>query len=332
MASTRRVVILARRPTAQQFSVEREFGEVAAALSEQNVSYKRAPEVSTGLIRRLRNIAWAARHRDCTVHVAGDIQYCALAIPRQRVLLTILDLAPLHKLRGYRRFLVRLIWYSLPLWWARRVTVISDAVKHELQGEFRWASQKIEVVPCHVSNALTGSPRPALNTPVRILQVGTGENKNLERVIRALADLDVHLRIVGVLTSEQEALLRAHELSFSAVSQLTDDEIRQEYYDADIVVFVSTYEGFGLPVLEAQASCRPVVTSDRSPMREVAGEGAVLVDPLDTLQIRAAVSRLIDDESERRRLVALGRANVERYRLGSVSGEYRRIYDEMSSR
>ena len=60
-------------------------------------------------------------------------------------------------------------------------------------------------------------------------------------------------------------------------------------------MFASTYEGFGLPILEAQAIGRPVITSQQPPMCDVAGKGAVLVDPFDPSAIRHGLERIVQD-------------------------------------
>jgi glycosyltransferase involved in cell wall biosynthesis len=83
--------------------------------------------------------------------------------------------------------------------------------------------------------------------------------------------------------------------------------MRNEYLRADLVAFCSTFEGFGLPIIEAQAMRTPVVSSELSPMKEVAGDGAVLVDPFDVSKIREGILKIINnddfrDESDRKRV------------------------------
>ena len=78
-------------------------------------------------------------------------------------------------------------------------------------------------------------------------------------------------------------------------------------------VFPSLYEGFGLPVLEAQACGCPVVCSNTSSLPEVAGEGALLVDPTDTEALAAAMARLAGDPALRASLVERGFANLKRF-------------------
>jgi len=82
---------------------------------------------------------------------------------------------------------------------------------------------------------------------------------------------------------------------------------------AQVFAYPSLYEGFGFPALEAQACSVPLLASNTSSLPEVAGDGALLVDPLDTSAIAAGLARLLDDVMLRRTLVALGSANLRRF-------------------
>lgn len=82
---------------------------------------------------------------------------------------------------------------------------------------------------------------------------------------------------------------------------------------ARLLVFPSLYEGFGFPVLEAQACGVPVLTSNTSSLPEVAGDGALLVDPLNTAAIAEGIVRLLQDTGLREALIARGTANLARF-------------------
>ena len=82
---------------------------------------------------------------------------------------------------------------------------------------------------------------------------------------------------------------------------------------ARLFCFVSLYEGFGLPILEAQAAGVPVMTANNSSLPEVAGDAAILVDPTDVDAIADAMLRLSSDEPLRQQLIVAGRANVARF-------------------
>ena len=96
-------------------------------------------------------------------------------------------------------------------------------------------------------------------------------------------------------------------------------------------MFASLYEGFGLPILEAQAIGRPVITSDRWSMPEAAGRGARLVDPENVRDMRSAVEHLVTDAAARRELVEHGFANVERFRPAAVAAQYEAVYERVAA-
>ena len=94
-----------------------------------------------------------------------------------------------------------------------------------------------------------------------VFQIGTGFKKNLERVAEALWAVLCHLRIVGRIDDEQTGAQVRYGIDYSCVSNISNEEVINEYYRCDMLVFASTYEGFGLPIVEAQATGRPVVTT-----------------------------------------------------------------------
>ena len=121
--------------------------------------------------------------------------------------------------------------------------------------------------------------------------------------------------------------LEKNRISYSACSQLTEQGIIEEYKACDLVSFVSVYEGFGMPIVEAQWIERPVITSNCSSMPEVAGEGACLVNPRDIYDIRQAVLRIVRDSDYRETLLEKGRQNRQRFSLREVAQQYLNVYD-----
>ena len=114
------------------------------------------------------------------------------------------------------------------------------------------------------------------------------------------------------------------------LGKLTDEELVEAYRRCDMVVFASLYEGFGLPILEAQAMGRPVITSNFGAMREAAGDGALLVDPYSVEAIREAVLRITREPALREDLIAKGLRNAERFRADAVAARYAEIYRGMA--
>jgi glycosyltransferase involved in cell wall biosynthesis len=161
-----------------------------------------------------------------------------------------------------------------------------------------------------------------------ILQIGTHPQKNLETTIKALAGLNCKLRVIKKMTENQRLLVQSLKIDYSNAYNLSDQEIVNEYINADMVVFPSLFEGLGMPILEAQATGRVVITSNRSPMNNVAGEGALLLDdPLDVQAYRNAILQIIEEFSYREKLIREGLKNAKKYTVKAASQRYLGLYN-----
>jgi glycosyltransferase involved in cell wall biosynthesis len=165
----------------------------------------------------------------------------------------------------------------------------------------------------------------------RILQVGTRPNKNLEGVIRAVSTQNCTLHIIGELSEAQRSLLVASGVDYENQVEVDDAAIRQSYEQADLIAFVSLAEGFGLPIIEANALGRPVITSDLPPMRDIAARAACLVDPLSVEQIRLGIRRIIFDEPYRNELIREGYRNATRFSPSTIARQFADLYAEVIS-
>ena len=121
----------------------------------------------------------------------------------------------------------------------------------------------------------------------------------------------------------------ANSIEYSSVADISGAEIVREYERSDMLAFVSTYEGFGLPILEANAVGRPVITGNILSMPEVSGKAACLVDPYRIEDIRAGILRVIDDDAYREQLIAYGRENVKRFSARTIAKQYALLYEEL---
>jgi glycosyltransferase involved in cell wall biosynthesis len=164
-----------------------------------------------------------------------------------------------------------------------------------------------------------------------ILQVGTGRNKNIPRIAEAIDGLRCHLEVIGRLDEPQRQVLSRHGISYSESCGLTTEEVAERYRRCDLVVLASTYEGFGLPIVEANATGRPVITSNICSMPEVAGSAACLVDPFDCASIREGILRVIGDGDYRSHLVAEGFENVKRFQAEVIVAQYAALYRDLMS-
>ncbi|SDX84025.1 glycosyltransferase family 4 protein [Citreimonas salinaria] len=329
VADPLKVVLLMRAPQGRSFSVEAVFTTVADHMPDDiEASYDVSPHVSKGILRRLRaafHARRAARGAD-VAHVTGDTHFVALALPRRRTVLTVHDCEFLDRSRGIKRFILWLFWMWWPVRHAAAITVVSETSKAQLLQWLRLDPARIEVVENPLSKRLPRSERPLDMQRPRLLMIGTEAHKNIARVAEAVADLPVTLAVIGRLPDELRARIGALGVPLDARFDLSDAELAEAYARADILMFPSLSEGFGLPIIEAQSVGRPVVTSDRSPMREVAGDAALLVDPVDPDTIRAAVVRLMKEPDLVPRLVADGLLNVNRFAPSLAAERYAQIY------
>lgn len=324
-----------RYPTA--FSIERLFEQLSVAFTERGhrVRHLELPHYNNtpGAVRQ--NIQWArsqvqaqpeATPRVC--HVTGDVNSILFRLPAPSVM-TIHDCNPLLRYPKWhpRYWFYRLLIFDLPARRASAVTVISEKTRQEVLRLTSCPADKLHVIPNPVDPAFTYRPRPFAEDYPTILQIGVKPNKNIARLACALRDLPCRLEIVGAPDGADLQTLQENGIDFGWATGLSDEEVRQRYANCDLLAFVSTYEGFGLPILEAQVTGRPVVTSALSPHREVAGpDGAVLVDPEDPSSIREGILRVMGDGTYRETLIESGRHNAARYQVGVIADQYLDLY------
>jgi glycosyltransferase involved in cell wall biosynthesis len=171
--------------------------------------------------------------------------------------------------------------------------------------------------------------RYAIRTPY-LMHVGTLQpRKNLVRLLEALAVLvqggqDVHLVFTGKKGWLYEPLFaQVRQLRLEERAHFTDylpqEDLPVLLTGAQAFVLPSLYEGFGFPVLEAMACGTPVICSNVSSLPEVAGDAAMLVDPLDTGQLAEAMHRLLADDSLRNDLAARGLRQASRFSWGKCA-------------
>jgi glycosyltransferase involved in cell wall biosynthesis len=108
--------------------------------------------------------------------------------------------------------------------------------------------------------------------------------------------------------------------------RLSQAELRLLYSHAEVFLFPSLYEGFGMPVLEAMACGAPVITSKTTALGEVAGDAAILVDPLNARELADGLSRVLESESLRAALTAKGFARAKEYTWSHAAAQTLGLY------
>lgn len=286
---------------------------------------------SSGILSRLRIILDSSKYKSkgSINHITGDIHFIAIGLPKKNTILTIHDIGFLNTNNTFNRVILQYFWITLPVKRVAFVTVVSEATKQELLKVVKVNPNKIRVIGNFISSIYNYQPKKFnFNYPV-ILQIGCAPNKNIFRLASALRCLPCKLVLIGNLNNELVQVLQENFISYQHKSNLSELELFNEYKNCDIVSFVSLLEGFGLPILEAQATGRPVITSNCSSMPEVAGEGACFVDPANVESIRQGILKVIQDTSFRASIILKGFENVKRFNIQTITKEYVSLYNEI---
>ena len=322
-----------RRRFPGAFSMEGVYGEVRRMLpADVQVDVWECRHGSKGLLGRLGDILGASRAQNEVNHVTGDVHYITYLMKKKKTILTIHDCVSIDRSAGVKRFLLWLFWYWLPEKCSGTIVVISEATKQQFLTHVRCDPKKVVVLHNPVSQDFVPSPKALFPERPTLLIVGTSEHKNIPRMVEAARSMPVRWVVVGRLSQTQRESLEQSGAHYVNLTNLGQAELVEQYVNSDIVMYASTYEGFGLPIVEAQAVGRPVLTSNVWSMPEVAGEGACFVDPFDVSSIRAGLRRLIEDHGYRGRLVEAGFANVERFRAQNVASQYAELYRRIARR
>lgn len=282
-----------------------------------------------------RRFAGTARFAD-TMDVFHATDHLIPRLDKVPVVATLMDAIPLsHPEWVPSRFgAAKYALWKRTARWAEAIITISAFSKHEIANHFRICPTRISVVPLGVderwfqpvSPGQSREVKQRLNLPARFfLFVGTLQpRKNVGRLIEAYRALpkairdEVPLIVVGRAGWQCQDVVDAlsaqgHERSVRWLDYLSDDDLLAVIQHATAMVFPSLCEGFGLPVLEAFAAGVPVITSRTSALPEVAGDAALLVDPLDPSTISSAMIQVLEDDGLAEAMRLKGRLRAREY-------------------
>jgi len=277
-------------------------------------------------------LLWRIRNEQADVHhITGAVNYLALTLPPEKTILTIHDLGfyenPVHSV--IKRKLYGALWFRLPLRSVRLVTAVSEFTKQKLQEYFHIEEERIKVIPNPVLSHFTAQPLRLPSERLNILQIGSGDHKNLKALIKAAEALPVHIIKVGYLGEEERVMLERNRISYEVHTSISNEHVVSLYKKADVLFFASLYEGFGMPIIEAQTIGKPVITSNVGAMKEVAGHAALLVTPTNIEEIRAAIITLHQQPDRYHLLVDKGRKNASRFSLSAIVDTYAQLYRQV---
>jgi len=351
-----------RKPQSQYFSIEKVFEQVIKHLPESIVSRSYKLKTGTkGWWGRCKALLEAWQNKGSINHITGDITFIALALPKKGLIVTYHDLESLTQYQGWQLTILKYLWVTVPVRRAQLVTTISTHTKEQL---IKWTNcdpEKIVVVPNPLPDEISCTPKTFNTQNPTILVMGTKDNKNVEGIFEAIHLLEAEIKseslkqdksdelniesgavnkalsierfkliVVGEMTPKQKALADKYQLDIDNLIQVPYEEIINAYKRCDFLCFPSFYEGFGLPIIEAQAMARPVITSNIGAMKEVAGHGAQLVDPYRINELAKAIKAVVLYDQLRNTLLTKGKENVQRFQAKNVAINYASVYQLVS--
>jgi glycosyltransferase involved in cell wall biosynthesis len=315
-----------------------------------NVAARRTPLPSEGRIARLiaGRSYWRTALREDRLDLFEAFHLPAVIAPDCPTLLTVHDLRPVHPEAGLVSRLLAGPVLHHALARARLTLTVSETVADELRAfhpgaRVRRLYNGVRAQDlARPDDAACSATRARWDIPERfVLSVGHLEaRKNIGQAIAAIArlrdeGLAVPLVVVGNpggAERELAAAITRHGLGSSVrlLSGVGGDDLRAMYHLADLLLFPSAYEGFGIPLIEAMAAGLPIAASDTPVFREIA-DGAAQFFALDGPgSVAAAIATLWSDPAQRSALAAAGRARLARYDFGVLAQELAGIYREIA--
>lgn len=325
----KKILFVFRKKNPLFFSIERVFESMSNLFvaSGWTVSRVEAPHYSSGIPSIIRNILSLRKEKADIYHVTGDIHYAVFAFPRKKTVLTIHDCVNVIQSKGLRRWVMLHLFVKWPVSYAQVVTTISEQSKKEIVELSGCDPSKIVVTYNPVRSSINFNKKEFNADCPNLLFIGSTPNKNLGRVLDSLKGLNCVLEIVGKVGEEFLQVIKLYGIKAVISDRLTEEQLNEKYRKADVLVFPTLYEGFGLPILEAQQAGVPVLTSNRGPMDEVAGKGACLVDPEKVASIREGLEKILKDSAFRNSLIQNGLENCKRFQEETIRQKYLEVYN-----
>lgn len=224
---------------------------------------------------------------------------------------------------------------------AERIIAISESTKRDIIEFYGISEDKIDVVYHGIECSPIIEGRPNDLPEEYILYVGERRRyKNFENTAKAFAEVrkthkDCYLVLTGRAISDSEAELFA-SLGISdyvkTYTDVSDEVLYQLYHNAQLFVYPSLYEGFGIPILEAFSQDCPVALSNASCFPEVAGDAGEYFEALDVASQANAFLHIMDDAVYRKLLITRGRERVTEFTWDKTAQLTRDSYQTVMSR
>lgn len=314
------------------FSTENFYPELFKNFNDKNfeINFKICPLISKGILNRTYLSLWAFFNQGSINHICGDINFISIFMNNKKTINTFLDFYSMRRLKGIKRFIYYFFWILIPFSKSRKIITISNNTFYELKNLVQIKNKKdIHIIGVSIPPDFKKKIKKKFSKNPNILVVGTAINKNIKNIILALKNIECNLILVGKLNDELIKQLKLNNIPYKNLVSISKRKLINEYANCDIVLFLSNYEGFGMPILEAQSVGRPLITSKIEPMKSVAGNAAIFVNPKKIKEITRAVNLIIKNQPLRNSLVKNGFKNIKRFKKDIILKEHLKVYNKV---
>ena len=322
-------IFIRKKANNHQHSVER-FAEVLKKNHKDknlNIEIVKWPVISKGLFRRLYLICWAYFNQGDVNHILGDINYISIFMTKNKTINTFLDCRLLDCFVRAKKFIYKLIWFELPIKNSRIITFISKFTKLQIEKKLNFKVKNSEVIPVPLTDNLLF--RVNNNKIKNILIIGTSKHKNVKNMIIGIKDLDVNLTIIGELDHKIKLFCKSNKIYYKNLIDIGKNKMKKILAQNDILLMVSKYEGFGMPIIEAQASGLVVITSDVEPMKSVVGKDGLIVNYNNPIEITKKIQKLLKDKDYFLKILKKGKDNSKKYDYKIINDYYHKLYNRI---
>lgn len=276
---------------------------------------------------RMYSLLNANKYHGDVNHITGDVFHLAIVLRSNKTVVTVHDIGHYVKtLKGLKKVVWKQLMYKIPFQNCKFITTISEFTKDQLIKQLGVPEEKIKVIHNPAPTDFDYHKKKFKTECPTVLQIGSGEHKNLRRLIEAVSGIDFKLLLIRRKDKSIQDALNEKGINYEWHENITREEVYNCYKRCDIVFFASEYEGFGVPILEANAVGRPVITSNVASMPEVAADSAVIINPVSVQEIRQALLSLANNPELRSDLIKKGRRNLERFSPAKIAAQYLELY------
>lgn len=262
-----------------------------------------------------------------------------------KIVVTIHDIIPHVLHQYYLKSFIERFHYEISLKWAiwrsDAIITISEFSKAELLKYYAVDKNKIYVIPQGCSENYTTDPSRSMlarkkyniRRPYIMTMGGSEYRKNVKTVLKAYDKNfagEYDLVVIGGAWREVNLSKKyQHDPRVKFLQGISDEDLQDLYNGAEVFVFASIYEGFGIPMLEAMHCGTPVIAANASCLLEVAGEAALYFEPLDAKDLSRVLKKILTDKELRARMIARGYIRMKLYSWDKTVQQTYEVYKQL---